>query len=247
MICTHRLNPGFRISRFFVALACIPDLLKCAKHLLVAAILAGPTASHTISQGTGHHRAAGPRQARTMLGCQDDDDLHHHPRAAARGHRRRRPAAAGGEDRGLSERLCEQRELLHSDVRPSTESHPEGRHLPRQLVHLGLILRRAAATALITPTERSRFHGERRARRTTQAGPRCNLSRADLSGVDLSWTHVGGADLSGALLYGALLAMANLGGADSPGRTSGVPSCWRPTLRALTSPAVKSIACPLGV
>jgi hypothetical protein len=40
MICTHRLNPGCRISRFFVALACIPDLLFCAKHLFVAAMVA---------------------------------------------------------------------------------------------------------------------------------------------------------------------------------------------------------------
>jgi hypothetical protein len=53
-------------THFFVALACIPDLLKCAKHLLVAAILAGPPASHPISQGTGHHRADGPRQARSQ-------------------------------------------------------------------------------------------------------------------------------------------------------------------------------------
>jgi hypothetical protein len=29
-------------THFFVALACIPDLLKRAKHLFVAAILAGP-------------------------------------------------------------------------------------------------------------------------------------------------------------------------------------------------------------
>ena len=60
---------------FLVALPPVRDLLLRAKHLFVAAILAGPPASHPISQGTGHHRAAGPRQARTMLGCQDDDDL----------------------------------------------------------------------------------------------------------------------------------------------------------------------------
>jgi hypothetical protein len=149
-------------THFFVALARCGDLLLCAKHLFVAAILAGPPASHPISQGTGHHRAAGPCQARTMLGCQDDDDLHHHPGTAARGHRcRRRAAVASAEGRHVPERLCERRELLHSDVRPSTASHPEGRHLPRRLVQLGLILRRAAATALITPTQRSRFHGER--------------------------------------------------------------------------------------
>jgi hypothetical protein len=53
-------------THFFVALACIPDLLKCAKHLFVAAILAGQPASHPISQGTGHHRADGPRQARSQ-------------------------------------------------------------------------------------------------------------------------------------------------------------------------------------
>jgi hypothetical protein len=42
------------------------DLLLYAKHLFVAAILAGPPASHRISQGTGHHRADGPRQARSQ-------------------------------------------------------------------------------------------------------------------------------------------------------------------------------------
>src|SRR5512132_1841222 len=72
---------GCRIARLLVALPRSGDLLLCAKHLFVAAILAGPPASHPISQGTGHHCAAGPRQARTMLGCQDDDDLHRHPGA----------------------------------------------------------------------------------------------------------------------------------------------------------------------
>jgi hypothetical protein len=75
----------------------VAGLLFCAKHLFVAAILAGPPASHPIFQGTGHHRADGPRQARTMLGCQDDDDLHRHPGAAARGPRRHCRAAAGAE------------------------------------------------------------------------------------------------------------------------------------------------------
>jgi hypothetical protein len=54
------------IFRFFVALARCGDLLLCAKHLFVAAIVAGPPASHPISQGTGHHRADWPRQARSQ-------------------------------------------------------------------------------------------------------------------------------------------------------------------------------------
>jgi hypothetical protein len=52
-----------------VALLTWRDLLFCAKLLFVAAILAGPPASHAISQGTGHHRADGPRQARSQGDC----------------------------------------------------------------------------------------------------------------------------------------------------------------------------------
>jgi hypothetical protein len=63
LIAAFRRSCGFR---FLVALARCGDLLLCAKHLFVAAILAGPPASHPISQGTGHHRADGPRQARSQ-------------------------------------------------------------------------------------------------------------------------------------------------------------------------------------
>jgi hypothetical protein len=67
---------------------------------------------------------------------------------AACSHRCRRRAIASAEDRGLSERLCEQRELLHSDVRPSTASHPEGRPLPDGLGGQRPFLHRGAAAAL---------------------------------------------------------------------------------------------------
>jgi hypothetical protein len=40
MVCTHRLNPGCRISRFLVALPRSGDLLLCAKHLFFAAMAA---------------------------------------------------------------------------------------------------------------------------------------------------------------------------------------------------------------
>jgi hypothetical protein len=39
MIWSHRINPGCRISRFLVALPPAPDLLLCAKHLFVAAMV----------------------------------------------------------------------------------------------------------------------------------------------------------------------------------------------------------------
>jgi AraC-like DNA-binding protein len=39
MIWTHRINPGCRISRFLVALPPASDLLLCAKHLFVAAMV----------------------------------------------------------------------------------------------------------------------------------------------------------------------------------------------------------------
>jgi hypothetical protein len=39
MIWTHRINPGCRISRFLVALPLASDLLLCAKHLFVAAMV----------------------------------------------------------------------------------------------------------------------------------------------------------------------------------------------------------------
>src|SRR2546423_14060484 len=65
LLVSSRRCPFLRF-RFLVALAPVRDLLLCAKHLFVAAILAGPPASHPISQGTGHHRADGPRQARSQ-------------------------------------------------------------------------------------------------------------------------------------------------------------------------------------
>src|SRR6266550_8815272 len=67
ILVSSRRCPFLRF-RFLVALAPVRDLLLCAKHLFVAAILAGPPASHPISQGTGHHRADGPRQARSQGG-----------------------------------------------------------------------------------------------------------------------------------------------------------------------------------
>ena len=65
ILVSSRRCPFLRF-RFLVALAPVRDLLLCAKHLFVAAILAGPPASHPISKGTGHHRADGSRQARSQ-------------------------------------------------------------------------------------------------------------------------------------------------------------------------------------
>jgi hypothetical protein len=97
------------------------------------------------------------KPAQFCLGCQDDDDLHHH-HAAARGHRRCRPAAAGAEDRRVPIRLCERRELLHSYVRPITESRPEGRHLPIGLGGQRPFLHRGAAAALTSEySDKSEF------------------------------------------------------------------------------------------
>jgi hypothetical protein len=56
----------------------------------------------------------------------------------------------------VSEQLSRERRILHADLGARASGDTEGRGLPRQLVQLGLILRRAAATALITPTQRSR-------------------------------------------------------------------------------------------
>jgi hypothetical protein len=53
MICTHRLNPGCRISRFLVALPRSGDLLLFAKHLFVAAMVAIAAAGGSrMSNGT---------------------------------------------------------------------------------------------------------------------------------------------------------------------------------------------------
>jgi hypothetical protein len=54
MICTHRIRPDCRISRFLVALPLYGDLLLCAKHLFVAAI----TARHGLQVVTRRARLA---------------------------------------------------------------------------------------------------------------------------------------------------------------------------------------------
>jgi hypothetical protein len=117
------------------------------------------------------------KPAQFCLGCQDDDDLHHH-HAAARGHRRCRPAAAGAEDRRVPIRLCERRELLHSYVRPITESRPEGRHLPIGLGGQRPFLHRGAAAALTS--EYSRIRNSDFGIRTSEFGIRnCEPSGGD--------------------------------------------------------------------
>jgi hypothetical protein len=39
MICTHRINPGCRTSPLLVGSPPMRDLLLCAKHLFVAAMM----------------------------------------------------------------------------------------------------------------------------------------------------------------------------------------------------------------